>query len=71
MRQMFKRIIFIIKAIGRANRCKNEIVFHKFRDGYLVEMVTYKPNMLWTNTDLERMLENGYVVGKFMEVETD
>lgn len=56
------RIKAVIKALNRASKCKDMITFNKWHDGLIVEQVTYKADILWTNTDLLRMKELVYEI---------
>ena len=55
-----KRLVGFLKTIKRANKCDDFVTFQKVKHGYLTDIVTYNSNMVWTNSDLLRMQENGY-----------
>jgi len=55
-----QRLVGFLKTIKRANKCDDFVTFQKVKHGYLTDIVTYNSSMVWTNSDLLRMQENGY-----------
>ena len=55
-------MIKLFKALIRAAKCKDEIAFVRIEDRCITRMVEYKSDKLWTNSELIKMLRQGYVM---------